>query len=56
METLSEAENGPSRSISQAVLWISARSISHWVWSSTSGNWIAWLAASGLPNGRRSRA
>ena len=56
MDTLSEAENAPCVSISQAVLWISARSISHWVCSSTSGNWIAWLAASGLPNGLRSSA
>src|SRR5262252_103999 len=56
MDTLSEAEKGPWVSISQAVLWISARSISHCVCSSTSGNWIAWLAASGLPNGLRSRA
>src|SRR5215470_15466453 len=53
---LSEAEKGPWVSISQAVLWISARSISHCVCSSTSGNWIAWLAASGLPNGLRSLA
>ena len=37
----------------QAVLWISARSISAWVCSSTSGNWMAWLLASGLPNGLR---
>jgi hypothetical protein len=42
-------------SIVQAVLWINARSISHWVWSSTRGNWIAWLAASGLPNGYEER-
>src|SRR6516225_4245593 len=56
MDTLSEAENGPWVSISQAVLWISARSISHWVCSSTRGNWIAWLAASGVPNGLRSFA
>ncbi len=34
-----------------AVLWMSALSISHCVCSSTSGNWIAWLLASGLPNG-----
>ena len=40
-------------SISQAVLRISRRSISHWVASSTSGHWIAWLSASGLPNGLR---
>ena len=37
-------------------MWISARSISHWVWSSTSGNWIAWFVASGLPKGLRSFA
>ena len=30
---------------------MSARSISHWVCNSTSGNWIAWLPASGWPKG-----
>ena len=30
---------------------MSALSISHCVCNSTSGNWIAWLLASGLPNG-----
>src|SRR5437764_310284 len=45
MDTLSEAANGPLVSISQAVLCTSARSISHCVCSSTSGNWIAWVAA-----------
>jgi hypothetical protein len=44
------------RSISQAVLRISRRSISHWVCSSTSGHWIAWLSDSGWPNGLRARA
>ena len=39
-----------------AVLWMSARSISPCVCSSTSGNWIAWLLASGLPNGLRALA
>ena len=51
METLSDRENGRYWSMPHAVLWISARSISHWVCSSTSGNWIPWLVASGLPNG-----
>ena len=34
-----------------AVLWMSALSISHCVCNSASGNWIAWLLASGWPNG-----
>src|SRR5215469_16858524 len=51
METLSDWENGPNWSMPHAVLWTSARSISACVCSSTSGNWIAWLLASGLPNG-----
>jgi hypothetical protein len=33
------------------VLWMSALSISPCVCNSASGNWIAWLLASGLPNG-----
>ena len=45
-----------STAADHAVFWISRRSMSHCVCSSTSGNWIAWLAASGLPNGLRSRA
>ena len=43
-------------SISHAVLWISARSISPCVCSSTSGNWMPWFVDSGLPNGLRSLA
>ncbi|MNL33284.1 hypothetical protein D3C87_1551870 [compost metagenome] len=60
METRSESVVATSgldiRSISQAVLRISRRSISTWVASSTSGNWMAWLTASGLPKGLRARA
>ena len=44
------------RSISQAVLRISSRNISHWVCSSISGHWMAWLSLSGWPKGRRARA
>src|SRR3954470_5713118 len=53
IETLSDWEKGPYWSMAHAVLWISARNISHCVCSSTSGNWIAWLVASGLPKGAR---
>ncbi len=35
---------------------MSVCSISHWVLSSTSGNWMPWWVASGLPNGARTLA
>ena len=55
-DLVGDREGAVPVSIIHAVLWISARSISHWVCSSTSGNWIAWLMASGFPKGLRTFA
>ncbi len=46
----------PWVSIFQAVSRMSARTIAHRVCRSTSGNWIAWLVESFLPNGALSLA
>ena len=56
IDTLSETEKAPWVSISHAVLWMRARSISACVCSSARGNWIAWFCDSGLPKGLRTLA